>query len=51
MAAGISLPEENVAELRRRLNENCTLTEKDMTEKILLDALVSRRYYNISMDY
>lgn len=41
MAAGISLPEENVAELRRRLNENCTLTEKDMTEKILLDAQVS----------
>ena len=41
MAAGISLPEENVVELRRRLNENCTLTEGDMIEKISLDAQVS----------
>ena len=38
MAAGLSLPEENVAELRRRLNENCKLTEDDMADKVVLDA-------------
>lgn len=37
MAAGLSIKEENVAEFRRRLNENCTLTEKDLTPKVLID--------------
>ncbi len=37
MAAGVSLPEEKVAELRRRLNERCTLTEADMQEVIKID--------------
>lgn len=41
MAAGVSLPTENVAELRRRLNENCVLTEHDMMEKVLLDMQIS----------
>ncbi len=41
MAAGVSLPKENVAEFRRVLNENCTLNENDMMEKVLLDAQVS----------
>lgn len=37
MAAGLSLYEENIDELRRRLNEACTLTEEDMVEKIRID--------------
>lgn len=32
MAAGVSMPEEHVEKFRKRLNELCTLTEKDLTE-------------------
>lgn len=37
MAAGLSLPEVNVEEFRRRINEVCTLTEKDLQPKIQID--------------
>ncbi|MDO5702231.1 MAG: single-stranded-DNA-specific exonuclease RecJ [Lachnospiraceae bacterium] len=37
MAAGLSLEEKNIDELRRRLNEACTLTEEDLVEKIRID--------------
>lgn len=37
MAAGFSLLEENLEELRRRLNENCTLTDDELCEIIRLD--------------
>ena len=37
MAAGCSLERENVQELRRRLNQQTTLTEEDLTEKIVID--------------
>lgn len=37
MAAGFSLEKTRVDELRRRLNENCTLTEQDMLEKVSID--------------
>ena len=37
MAAGLSLPEANVEEFRRRINEVCTLTEKDLQPKIQID--------------
>lgn len=37
MAAGLSLPEENLETFRRSLNENQTLTEDDLTEKIYID--------------
>lgn len=37
LAAGISLSPENVDELRRLLNENCTLSEEDLTEKVVID--------------
>ena len=37
MAAGLSLPEENILKLRRELNENTTMTKTDMTEKVLID--------------
>ena len=37
MAAGFSLPEENVLVMRRRLNELTTLTEEDLIPKIRID--------------
>ena len=46
MAAGLSIKEENVEEFRRRLNENCTLTEKDLTPKILIDVPMPVSYIN-----
>ena len=37
MAAGLSLEEKHIDELRRRLNENCTLMEEDLIPKIRID--------------
>lgn len=37
LAAGLSLPEENILFLRKALNENTTMTEKDLTEKVVID--------------
>lgn len=37
MAAGLSLPEEQVPRMRCRLNENCRLTEEDLAEKVTID--------------
>ena len=44
MAAGFSVAEENVEELRRRLNEECTLTEKELTPKTVIDVAVPFSY-------
>ncbi len=41
MAAGLSLPHENIDILRRRLNENCTLTQEDLTEVIRIEKQLS----------
>lgn len=37
MAAGFSLEKERIGEMRRRLNENCTLTREDMAERVMID--------------
>lgn len=37
MAAGLSIKEENISKLRERLNEICTLTDKDIVPKIKID--------------
>lgn len=37
LAAGLSLPEENVEELRRRMNAYSRLTEEDLTAKVSID--------------
>lgn len=37
LAAGLSLRKENIPVLRRMLNDNCTLTEQDMAEKVSID--------------
>lgn len=49
MAAGLSLPEENVEEFRLMLNRNCRLTEEDFTEKLLIDVPMPLSY--IHMDF
>lgn len=37
MAAGLSLEEEKIDEFRRRLNENCGLTEEDFKARVWID--------------
>ena len=37
MVAGLSMEEKNVELFRRRLNDNCTLTEQDLIPKIMID--------------
>ena len=37
LAAGLTLKRENIDALRRKLNENCTLNEEDLTEKVVID--------------
>ena len=44
LAAGLSLAEEKVDELRRRLNENCRLTDEDFEEKVLIDVPMPMAY-------
>ncbi len=41
MAAGLSIEHKNVDILRKRLNESCTLTEKELTEVIRIDSDIS----------
>ena len=48
MAAGLSLPEENVEEFRRRINGYSTLTEDDFCEKIRIDVPMPLDY--VTMD-
>lgn len=49
MAAGLSLPKENIRELRRRLNENCLLTEADFVPKVHIDIALPLSY--VSEDF
>ena len=37
LAAGLSLPKENVGKFREMLNKNCTLTEEEKKEKVTID--------------
>ena len=49
MAAGLALPEENVEAFRRKLNENCVLTQEDMIEKIVIDVPMPMSYVTIPL--
>ena len=49
MAAGMSLPKENLQKLRSQLNKNCMLTEEDMIEKLSIDIAMPIQY--ISEDF
>lgn len=44
MAAGMSLPKENLQKLRSQLNQNCTLTDEDMIEKLSIDIAMPIQY-------
>lgn len=44
MAAGISLKEENIQILHKKLNENCTLTDEDLAEKVVIDMMMPIAY-------
>lgn len=44
MAAGLFLKAENIPLLRERLNENCTLTDKDFEEKVIIDVPMPLSY-------
>ena len=46
MAAGLSLPEENIPEFRRRINEYCNLSEEDPTETVWIDVPMPLEYIN-----
>ena len=44
MAAGLSLPKENVPEFIRRVNENCTLTDADFVPVVNIDVAMPLSY-------
>jgi single-stranded-DNA-specific exonuclease len=47
LAAGLSLSEENVEPFRKKINDNCTLTEEDFQEKVLIDVPMPMDYASI----
>lgn len=47
MAAGLSIEEEKIDELRYRLNENNTLTEEQLIEKIVIDIPMPMKYASL----
>ncbi len=44
MAAGLSMPLENLELFRKKINERCTLTETELTEKIRIDVAMPMDY-------
>lgn len=44
MAAGLSLAKDHIGELKKRLNDNCTLTEEDFTPKVHIDVALPLSY-------
>ena len=49
MAAGLSLPEENIEVLRTKLNENCDLTEEDFVPVLHLDMVMPLKYIDMDL--
>ena len=49
MAAGLSMEEKDIETLRKKLNENCTLTADDMVEKIVIDVPMPMSYVTIPL--
>ena len=49
MAAGLSLKKENVNILRKRLNENCSLTQKELTSVIRIEKELSFNDIDITL--
>lgn len=46
MAAGLSLPEENICKLRKKLNEICVLTDEDVMPVVKIDLPLPLQYLN-----
>ena len=49
MAAGLSLQEDKVDELRIALNNRCELTDEDLTRKIMIDSSLPLEYLNLHL--
>ena len=49
MAAGLTIPRSSFEPLQKRLNENCSLTQEDLTQKVLLDAVPPFAYLRESL--
>ena len=49
MAAGLSLQEDKVDKLREELNNNCELTDEDLTKKVVIDTSLPLEYLNLSL--
>ncbi len=49
LAAGLSLPKENVEAFRRALNNNCNLTDGDFEEKVLIDVPMPMDYASFGL--
>ena len=49
MAAGLSLPEENIDKLRNALNENCTLEKEDFERVVHLDMVMPLKYVDMDL--
>ena len=47
LAAGVSMPEENVEEFRRQINANSHLTADDFEEKVLIDVPMPMSYASL----
>lgn len=49
LAAGLSLPKENVEPFRKKLNNNCTLTDADFEERVLIDVPMPMDYASFQL--
>ena len=49
MAAGLSLPEENVEEFRIRINDNSGLSDEDLVRKIMIDVPMPVDYVTMEL--
>ena len=49
MAAGVSLPKENIDTKRKKLNENCNLTQEDLYLKVWIDMQLPLEYVTMNM--
>lgn len=49
MAAGLSMPEENMEEFRKSLNMNCNLSDEDFEEKVLIDVPMPLSYIRLDL--
>ena len=49
MAAGLSMPKENLLELRKKINENSTLTEADLVDKLSIDIDMPINYVSMKL--